>query len=165
MECRKCGAHMVLRNGKYGQFWGCSNYKNGCKNIVQYKKKEDINIISSNEFQAGFMNHKIDEVINSELTTDQQRSFFNDVLSKSKHIFMPAGAGCGKSFSAMIGMFVYKNEYVDAKTGYTCFNKSVQKDFLPKSKYKLDDGSDNMYEGDDFDEAYEVFKDEMEKYM
>lgn len=24
--CPKCGGKMVLRNGKYGEFYGCSNY-------------------------------------------------------------------------------------------------------------------------------------------
>lgn len=28
--CPKCGKKLVLRNGKYGSFWGCSNYPN-CK--------------------------------------------------------------------------------------------------------------------------------------
>ncbi len=26
--CPKCGGHIVLRNGKYGNFYGCSNYPN-----------------------------------------------------------------------------------------------------------------------------------------
>ena len=26
VKCPKCGAKMVLRNGKNGPFWGCSNY-------------------------------------------------------------------------------------------------------------------------------------------
>ena len=29
--CIKCGKPMVLRNGKNGQFWGCSGYPE-CKN-------------------------------------------------------------------------------------------------------------------------------------
>ena len=28
--CEKCGAKLILRNGKYGEFYGCSNYPN-CK--------------------------------------------------------------------------------------------------------------------------------------
>ena len=35
--CDKCGSPMVLRNSKYGDFYGCSNYPN-CKNIVQIEK-------------------------------------------------------------------------------------------------------------------------------
>ena len=30
--CPRCGGKLVLRNGKYGQFWGCSNYPK-CKFI------------------------------------------------------------------------------------------------------------------------------------
>ena len=24
--CPKCGGKLVMRNGKYGKFWGCTNY-------------------------------------------------------------------------------------------------------------------------------------------
>lgn len=34
-RCDKCGKPMLLREGKYGQFYGCSNYPD-CKNIIQY---------------------------------------------------------------------------------------------------------------------------------
>ena len=30
--CPRCGGNLVLRNGKYGDFWGCSNYPK-CKFI------------------------------------------------------------------------------------------------------------------------------------
>jgi len=30
--CPRCGGQLVLRNGKYGEFWGCSNYPK-CKFI------------------------------------------------------------------------------------------------------------------------------------
>lgn len=26
MDCPRCGGELVLRNGKYGPFYGCSNY-------------------------------------------------------------------------------------------------------------------------------------------
>lgn len=35
--CDKCGAEMVEKQGRYGNFYGCSNYPN-CKNIVSIKK-------------------------------------------------------------------------------------------------------------------------------
>lgn len=36
-SCPKCGASMVLRSGKSGDFWGCSQYRNrGCKGYVSY---------------------------------------------------------------------------------------------------------------------------------
>lgn len=34
--CEKCGAHMVIREGKYGKFLACPNYPN-CKNIKSLK--------------------------------------------------------------------------------------------------------------------------------
>ena len=33
-KCPMCGSQLVLRNGKYGQFWGCSNYPR-CKYILR----------------------------------------------------------------------------------------------------------------------------------
>lgn len=33
-RCPLCGGRLVLRNGKYGQFWGCSNYPS-CKYTLQ----------------------------------------------------------------------------------------------------------------------------------
>ena len=37
--CSKCGSKMVIRKGKYGLFWGCSNYPQ-CNNIEPIKKKK-----------------------------------------------------------------------------------------------------------------------------
>lgn len=34
MKCEKCGSDMVLRTGRYGSFYACSNYPN-CKNTKQ----------------------------------------------------------------------------------------------------------------------------------
>jgi len=36
--CEKCGAEMVLKNGPFGKFLGCSNYPN-CKNIKKIEAK------------------------------------------------------------------------------------------------------------------------------
>ena len=33
-KCPRCGGELVLRNGKYGRFYGCSNYPN-CKYILK----------------------------------------------------------------------------------------------------------------------------------
>ncbi|MDR1906412.1 MAG: type I DNA topoisomerase [Clostridiales bacterium] len=35
--CEKCGAHMVVRDGKFGKFLACPSYPN-CKNIKPYEK-------------------------------------------------------------------------------------------------------------------------------
>lgn len=39
-KCEKCGATMVLREGRYGHFLACSNYPN-CRNIKNISLKED----------------------------------------------------------------------------------------------------------------------------
>lgn len=38
MKCEKCGADMVLRSGRYGSFYACSNYPE-CKTTKQIVKK------------------------------------------------------------------------------------------------------------------------------
>ncbi len=35
--CPECGEEMVLREGKYGKFWGCSNYPE-CKHTENYEE-------------------------------------------------------------------------------------------------------------------------------
>lgn len=37
--CSKCGKFMVIREGRYGKFLGCSDYPN-CKNIEQLERKQ-----------------------------------------------------------------------------------------------------------------------------
>lgn len=39
--CEKCGHKMLLREGKYGKFLGCSNFPK-CKNIVPYEQKKKV---------------------------------------------------------------------------------------------------------------------------
>jgi len=34
--CNKCGANMILKTGKHGKFWGCSNYPQ-CRNTKNYR--------------------------------------------------------------------------------------------------------------------------------
>ena len=36
LVCEKCGGHLILRNGKYGDFYGCSNYPK-CRYTKQIK--------------------------------------------------------------------------------------------------------------------------------
>lgn len=44
MECDKCGASMVIREGRYGQFLSCSGYPE-CKNAKDFTRGEDGEII------------------------------------------------------------------------------------------------------------------------
>ena len=38
--CENCGAKMVVKNGRYGEFYACPNYPK-CKNIIPIKKKKN----------------------------------------------------------------------------------------------------------------------------
>ena len=35
MKCKKCKSAMVLRNGKFGQFWGCTKFPK-CKGTQKH---------------------------------------------------------------------------------------------------------------------------------
>jgi len=39
--CEKCGAPMLLRNGRYGKFYACSKYP-ACKNTIRIREKLDV---------------------------------------------------------------------------------------------------------------------------
>ena len=36
--CPQCGGTLVLRNGPYGRFMGCSNYRNGCRYVRRLRR-------------------------------------------------------------------------------------------------------------------------------
>jgi len=47
--CLKCGAEMVKRSGRYGEFWGCRNYRRGqevscseTENTIEYAVSEEL---------------------------------------------------------------------------------------------------------------------------
>lgn len=46
MTCSKCGKPMVLKQGKFGPFYGCSGYP-ACKNIVNVEQKPSENEVQS----------------------------------------------------------------------------------------------------------------------
>jgi hypothetical protein len=35
--CPECGAYLVLRRGKFGEFWGCPNFIDGCRGKATIK--------------------------------------------------------------------------------------------------------------------------------
>ena len=46
MKCKKCKSAMVLRTGKFGQFWGCSKFPK-CKGTQ--KHVSDTEAVNNNE--------------------------------------------------------------------------------------------------------------------
>jgi len=35
--CQKCGIHLVQRHGRFGPFWGCSNFPFGCRSKAELR--------------------------------------------------------------------------------------------------------------------------------
>ena len=48
IECDKCGAPMVIKEGRYGQFLSCSNYP-GCKNPKEFERENGRIVIKQKE--------------------------------------------------------------------------------------------------------------------
>jgi len=50
--CPDCGAEMKMRNGKFGKFWGCTNYPD-CRKIINIQRilppKQENNIAKAQE--------------------------------------------------------------------------------------------------------------------
>ena len=55
--CEKCGGKMLLRDGRYGKFLGCSNFPK-CRNIVPYEDKEVKTVGKCPECGAGMVARK-----------------------------------------------------------------------------------------------------------
>src|SRR5689334_9063210 len=82
--CDKCGSPMVKRKGKFGEFFGCSNYPkcNGIKKI-QFVKKEIVKV--------GLPTNVVG--------TAEQDAIWQVVKESDKNLIISALAGTGKTFS------------------------------------------------------------------
>ena len=51
LTCPKCNGEMILRNGRNGEFYGCSAYfRTGCNGVRKVKKSvDDISVLFNNE--------------------------------------------------------------------------------------------------------------------
>ena len=48
VRCPRCNGRMVLREGQYGEFWGCRMYP-ACSGTVSLRQRHDVEAVQSEE--------------------------------------------------------------------------------------------------------------------
>lgn len=82
--CHKCGGDLVIREGMFGQFVGCTGYRNGCRNSCNLNKYEinDEVIYEQLKILSLINEHNIKELLkvrDSELYNSLSDSFKNRI--------------------------------------------------------------------------------------
>jgi superfamily I DNA/RNA helicase len=102
---------------------GCSGWRNGCRYTESVNGENGQQSISPT-----FVKPKAPPFIPS----PEQSLIIDDVINTSGHIMGEAGAGTGKSTTAMASISAFLNNNPNAITVYTCFNRSIAKDFAKR---------------------------------
>lgn len=80
--CDKCGGLLQIKEGMFGTFIGCSNFRNGCRNTVKFSKHEvDEMEYKMLETISNIKMNKRDEVL--KIYQSEEYNLFSDEL-KSK---------------------------------------------------------------------------------
>ena len=80
--CDKCGGLLQIKEGMFGTFIGCSNFRNGCRNTVKLSKHEvDEMEYKMLETISNIRMNKRDEVL--KIYESEEYNLFSDEL-KSK---------------------------------------------------------------------------------
>jgi DNA helicase-2/ATP-dependent DNA helicase PcrA len=107
--CEKCGAEMVLRNGKYGKFYGCTSFPR-CRNTRP---------------SNGNGKPKADPEPEREFTpSPYQEAVFEFIRSGTGHGVVRAGAGCAKTTTIVKGLAFTDP---DAAVAFLAFNRAISK--------------------------------------
>src|SRR5512139_998097 len=110
MVCEKCGSEMVLRNGKYGQFWGCSGYPK-CRNTKPHN--------GNGKPKAEVVDARPEKTVEPSL---YQMAAFDWIRTGTGNAVMDAKAGSGKSWTLRKGL-AYTDSSLDI--AYVAFNKRI----------------------------------------
>jgi DNA helicase-2/ATP-dependent DNA helicase PcrA len=116
-ETCKCGAEMVLRSGKFGQFWGCSTYPR-CKNTKPYKANGN-----------GIPAPKV-EVEKPFVPSHFQAAVFEFVKHGTGHAVVEARAGSGKT-KTTVECLSYTPK--DASVAFVAFNRHIANTLAQKA--------------------------------
>ena len=121
MNCTKCGNAMAFRSGRFGNFWGCTNYPN-CKNTIAVKGsgkilvKKEVEQPDSIALVAG---------------SDQQEKLWDYIRNGSGHAVVHACPGTGKTFSLVQG--TARCDLKNQSVVYFAFNNSIRDEMLEKA--------------------------------
>jgi len=111
IECPKCGAEMVKRNGRYGEFYGCSTYPkcNGTRSVAEAKRLVEA-------AKAGSKPKR--EFVPSRF----QMAVFDAIENQTGNYAVQADAGSGKTETIVQGM---KRTPKGASVLFCAFNRSI----------------------------------------
>lgn len=101
--CEKCGGSMILRKGKYGQFYGCSSFPK-CRNTKPYNGQ------SKEEPKKAFEPSKY------------QRAVFEFVKAGKGHGVVKAAAGSGKT-TTIVQALQFTDDSADV--AFVAFNRLI----------------------------------------
>ena len=110
MKCN-CGAEMRLRDGKYGQFWGCSTFPK-CRQTKRYNGTVEVQ-----------------ETLEDFDPSPYQLAFKIEIETGTGHIVLEARPGSGKTVSSVwASQFTPKDDLV----AFLAFNKKIATTFARK---------------------------------
>lgn len=87
-KCPHCQSPMVLRNGKRGEFWGCTRYSKGCRGTRP--KFDDIPPLTPGEMPPG---------------SPEQLSIWDFLANGKENGLVEARAGSGKTYTITNGVY------------------------------------------------------------
>lgn len=121
MDCVKCGSGMAFRTGRFGNFWGCTNFPR-CKNTVAIKGSGKI-----------LTKVAVEQPDTVELVkgTDQQEKIWDFMQNGTGHAVVHALAGTGKTFSTVQGCARLDTSKVSVI--YLAFNNNIRDEMLTKA--------------------------------
>lgn len=121
MDCIKCGSAMAFRTGRWGNFWGCTNFPR-CKNTIAIKgsgkviAKKEVEQPDSVALVAG---------------SDQQEKIWDFMQNGTGHAVVHACPGTGKTFSTVQGCA--RLDTSKQSVIYFAFNKNIRDEMLTKA--------------------------------
>ena len=120
MDCIKCGSGMAFRTGRWGNFWGCTNFPR-CKNTIAIKGSgkviaKEIEQPDSVSLIAG---------------SDQQEKIWEFMKNGTGHAVVHACPGTGKTFSTVQGCA--RLDTSKQSVIYFAFNKTIRDEMLTKA--------------------------------
>ena len=118
-SCPSCGAEMKLRNGKNGQFWGCSGYPQ-CRKILNYNG----NGLSAAAKVAANNPEPKKEFIPSAY----QKAVFDFIANGSGNAVVEAVAGSGKTTTIVEALKLTTGDVL-----FCAFNKHIQQELAHRA--------------------------------